>query len=53
MNIFKRKTKKEKLEKEYQRKLEQSYKLSTINRKKSEELIYEAEQLLKQIENEE
>lgn len=52
MNIFKRKTKKEKLNKEYERKLEKAYKLSSINRKKSEELIYEAELILKQIENE-
>ena len=52
MNIFKRKTKKEKLNKEYERKLEKAHQWSTINRKKSEELIYEAEQILKQMENE-
>lgn len=52
MNIFKRKSKKDKLEKQYRQKLEESYKMSTINRAKSDQLIYEAEQILKEIENE-
>ena len=52
MNFFRRKTKKEKLQKEYEAKLAESHKMSTINRKRADELIYEAEQLIKQIENE-
>ena len=49
---FKRKSKKEKLEIKYRNKLEEAYKMSTVNRSKSDELTYEAEQILKQIENE-
>ena len=52
MKLFKRTSKKEKLEKEYRKKLAESYKMSSINRAKSDQLIYEATQLLKQIENE-
>ena len=50
MSLFKRKTKKEKLEKKYRNKLEEAYKMSTINRSKSDELTYEAAQILKEIE---
>ena len=42
MSLFKRKSKKEKLEKKYREKLEEAYKMSTINRSKSDELTYEA-----------
>ena len=52
MSLFKRKSKKEKLEKKYRNKLEEAYKMSTINRSKSDELTYEAAQILKEIENE-
>ena len=52
MKLFRRKSKKEKLEIAYRKKLEESHKMSTINRSKSDELIFEAEQLLKQMENE-
>ena len=52
MSLFKRKSKKEKLEKKYRNKLEEAYKMSTINRTKSDELTYEAAQILKEIENE-
>jgi len=52
MNLFKRKSKREKLEIKYRNKLEEAYKMSTVNRSKSDELTYEAEQILKQIENE-
>ena len=52
MNLFRRKSKKEKLEKKYREKLEEAYKMSTINRSKSDELTYEAEQILREIENE-
>ena len=33
-------------------KLEEAYKMSTINRSKSDELTYQAEQILREIENE-
>lgn len=52
MNFFRRKSKKEKLQKEYEKKLAEAHKMAAINRKKSDELIYEAEQLIKQMENE-
>ena len=52
MSIFRRKTKKEKLQKKYREKLSESHKMSTINRKLSDQLMFEAEKLLKQIENE-
>ena len=52
MKLFKRKSKKEKLEKKYQKKLEEVYKMSTINRSKSDALTYEAEQILRELENE-
>ena len=50
MKLFRRKSKKEKLQKEYEAKLAESYKMSTINRKKADQLFYEAELLNKQIE---
>ena len=52
MNLFRRKSKKEKLEKKYREKLEEAYKMSTINRTKSDELTYEAAEILKELENE-
>lgn len=52
MKLFRRKSKKEKLQKEYKAKLAESHKMSSINRKRADELIYEAEQLFKQIEDE-
>ena len=52
MKLFRRKSKKEKLQKEYRQKLAEAHKMSAINRAKSDQLIYEAEQLIKQIENE-
>ena len=52
MSLFKRKSKKEKLEKKYREELEEAYKMSTINRTKSDELTYEAAQILKELENE-
>ncbi len=52
MKLFTRKSKKEKLQKQYRKKLEEAYKMSTISRAKSDELTYQAEQLLKEIENE-
>ena len=52
MSFFRRKTKKEKLQKKYREKLYETHKMSTINRKLSDQLMYEAEQLLKELENE-
>ena len=52
MSLFKRKSKKEKLERKYRNKLEEAYKMSTINRTKSDELTYEAVLILKELDNE-
>ena len=48
--IFKKKSKIEVLEKKYQNLLKESYKLSTINRKASDEKAAEADKVLKEIE---
>lgn len=53
MKLFKRKTKKEKLQDLYKKKLAEAHQMSTSNRKRSDELVFEAEQIMKQIENEE
>ena len=52
MKFFRRKSKKEKLQKQYEAKLAESHKMSKINRKRADELIYEAEQLIKQMKEE-
>lgn len=52
MKLFKRKSKKEKLQKEYEAKLAESHKMSSTNRKRADELFYDAQQLIKQIEDE-
>ena len=44
-------TKKEKLAKQYRKKLEEARAMSTVNRSKADELTYEAEQILKQMED--
>lgn len=49
-NLFKKKSKLEKLQEQYRKLLEESYQLSTSNRTASDEKAYEAEQVLKQIE---
>lgn len=49
-NLFKRKTKIEVLNKKYQRLLSEAYKLSTINRKASDEKTAEANLILKEME---
>lgn len=49
--FFKSKSEKQKLEDRYKKLLEESYKLSTVNRKLSDEKAYEADQILKQIES--
>tara|TARA_B110000438_G_scaffold77851_1_gene78021 strand:- start:1066 stop:1227 length:162 start_codon:yes stop_codon:yes gene_type:complete len=52
MKLFRRKTKKEKLLKQYKEILVKSHKMSSINRAKADELVCEAEQIMKQIEAE-
>ncbi|MDG1005495.1 MAG: Lacal_2735 family protein [Schleiferiaceae bacterium] len=52
MKLFTRKSKKEKLQKQYRKKLEEAHKMSTISRAKSDQLTFQAEQILKEIENE-
>lgn len=49
-SLFKKKSKIEVLDKQYQRLLKESYKLSTINRKASDEKAAEAHVVLKEIE---
>lgn len=48
--LFKKKTEKEILQKQYKKLLEDAHKLSTTNRKMSDEKAYEADQILKRIE---
>ncbi|SNR16270.1 Lacal_2735 family protein [Tenacibaculum jejuense] len=50
-NFFKKKSPKQQLEERYKKLLHESYKLSTVNRKLSDEKAYEAEQVLQQIES--
>jgi hypothetical protein len=49
--LFRKKSKTEVLEEKYQNLLKESYKLSTINRKASDEKAAEADQVLKEIEH--
>ena len=49
MGFFTRKTKKEKLNDQYQKKLEQAYKMSTSNRTESDRLTAEANEILEEI----
>jgi hypothetical protein len=49
--LFGKSTPKEKLQKKYEKLLEESYKLSTTNRAKSDMLRAEAEEVAKEIEN--
>ena len=50
LNIFKKKSKAEKLNAQYKKLLEESYKLSTTNRRLSDSKVAEANEILKQIE---
>jgi hypothetical protein len=52
MNFFRLKSKKEKLKKQYEKKMAEAHKMASISHKKSDELIFEAEQLMNQMENE-
>lgn len=49
LNIFKKKSKVEKLNTQYKKLLDESYKLSTTNRKLSDSKVAEANEILKQI----
>ena len=49
MGFFTRKTKKEKLNDKYKKKLEQAYKMSTSNRTESDRLTAEANEILEEI----
>ena len=49
MWLFKRKSKEEKLNDLYQKKLAEAYKMSTINRSESDRLTKEADDILNQI----
>ena len=49
MGFFTRKTKKEKLNDQYKKKLEQAYKMSTSNRTESDRLTAEANEILEEI----
>ena len=51
LNIFKNKSKTEKLNTQYKKLLEESYKLSTTNRRLSDVKVAEANEILKQIES--
>lgn len=48
--LFKKKSKKEKLEEEYKKLLKQAFDVSKYNRTLSDELTYEANEILKKIE---
>ena len=48
--IFKKKTEKEKLQDKYKKLLKEAHNLSTINRKMSDQKIFEAEEIIKLIE---
>ncbi|QDO94547.1 Lacal_2735 family protein [Formosa sediminum] len=48
--LFKKKSEKEKLESQYKKLLEEAHRLSTTNRKMSDQKMYEAEEVLKQLE---
>ena len=47
--FFKKKTKKEKLQKEYKTLLKEAFNLSKIDRKKSDQKTFEANQILDQL----
>lgn len=48
--LFKKKSKKEKLNEEYKKLLKQAFDASKYNRKKSDELTYQANKILEEIE---
>jgi len=48
--LFKKKSEKEILQQQYKKLMEEAHKLSKTNRKRSDDKVYEADQVLKQIE---
>ena len=48
-NLFRKKSKKEKLQDQYNKLIKEAYELSTINRKLSDQKTYEADQVMQQI----
>ena len=48
--LFKKKSEKEKLQDRYRKLMEESHKLSHINRKLADEKVFEADQVMKQLE---
>jgi hypothetical protein len=52
MGFFTRKSRKEKLQAEYKKKMEESFRVSKINRKAGDALIREAEDILEEIKKE-
>ena len=51
LGIFKKKSEKEKLQDQYEKLLKESHKLSTTDRKASDQKAFEADQILKKLEN--
>lgn len=49
--IFKKKSKEEQLNQEYKKLLEESYKLSTVNRALSDQKAFEANEILKELDH--
>lgn len=48
--LFKKKSEKEVLQQKYKKLMEEAHRLSTTNRKLSDDKVYEADQVLKQME---
>ena len=49
--LFKKKSKKEKLQLQYEKLLKEAHTLSTTNRKMSDQKVFEAEEVMKVLEN--
>jgi len=47
--LFRKKTEKDSLHKKYKKLMNEAHQLSTTNRKKSDEKVFEAEEIMKQI----
>lgn len=50
LGIFKKKTEKQRLQEKYEKLLGEAHRLSTVNRKLSDQKAYEADQVMKQLE---
>ena len=51
LGLFKKKSEKEKLQHQYEKLMKEAYQLSTSNRKRSDQKIVEAEEVMKQLEH--